>query len=387
MVNASGVSGTSGNFGTLVVGNLVGNLNIGATGLASINVTGTGFFQNVRVTGTTTLGGNTVNSGDLGVTGNSTFTGTSTFGGVSTFRNTVFFEGAQNTTGAANFRGTFSAHSGATITGNFSQSGTANMTGTLTHNGVLFQVGATNITGNTIANGNLNVTGDVIFANGSVTIRAATTFTTGASSSDRLRIIQNVDHTGDYNLTGSLRVSSNVQISGTLDVDSNLDVSATGFFDGLSNQGSLTGSGVNHFTGENSLIGRNHITGTTTISGNTTFNNGTGQLVAFNGFMRPRIIAAGLGTNNISTGTLTMFWNAGNVTNPSIATGNWLTAYTGIIGEEGLFMTGSTTSATFNNGLPTGNASNPVYGRVFRFVNVGTTNTTPRSGVWFPLGI
>lgn len=396
MIHATGFTGTNAVFGGNVTinGTLNANLNIGATGLTTVSVTGTGFISNLRVSGTSLLSGATTALGAINSSGNNNFSGQNVFGDNVSFKSATIFETTQTTSGASSFGGLVTASTGILASGPFSHTGTANMTGTFNHSGNIFQVGASNFTGNIFAVGNFTVTGDTTIANGTTTIRGPKFFTTGSSMSDRFGINQNVDHTGNYNLTGSLRVSANLDVTGNATIDGNLDVSATGHFDGFSNQGNLTGSGTNVLTGNNSLLGNNFVTGNTTVSGNVTFNNNTGELVQFGGFIRPRIIAAGLG-NASSNGDYVAigdFWSnqSASVVSPNIATGNWITQYTGIIGEMGLFLTGSTNptnSAVGNNGLPVGTASFPVYGRPLLLINVGTTSGTPRSGIWFPLGI
>jgi autotransporter-associated beta strand protein len=390
---ATGITGTNAVFGgdVTVVGTLNANLNIGATGLASISVTGTGFFQNARVTGATVLGGATTISGNIGSSGNNTFAGTNTFQNTTSFQDPVFFEDSLTASGVSTIRGATTFHSSVAITGGtLTHNGTASLTGTFTHTGNFYQGGPTSLTGNLSVNGNSTFTGNVTVANGTTIIRSATNFTTGTSASDRLTINQNVDQTGDYNLTGSLRVSSNIFVTGTANVDGVLSVSSTGYFEGVRVTGTTHSNGTNTLTGNNALLGNTFITGNETHSGNATFNNDTGNLIQFNGFIRPKIIASGLGSATVNTSYdgIGDFWagQAPDALTISSATGRWITQYTGVIGEMGLFLTGST-AAGGNNGLPVGTASFPVYGRPLLLINVGTTLGTPRSGVWFPLGV
>jgi len=381
---ATGITGTNAVFGgnVTVVGTLNANLNIGATGLASITVTGTGFFQNARVTGATILGGATTISGNIGSSGNNTFAGTNTFQNTGTFQNSVFFESAVTTSGASTVRGATTFHSSVSITGGtFTHSGLASLTGTFTHTGNFFQGGPTSLTGDLSVNGNSTFTGNVTVANGTTIIRSATTLTTGASPSDRLTINQNVDHTGVYNLTGTLNVSANVFITGNETVGGVLTVDNTGYFKGVRVTGTTNFSGTNTLTGNNALLGNTFITGNETHSGNVTFNNNTGQLVQFNGYVRPRIVAQGIGTMNVSNLTVANFWTG---TNPNafptaLGVAATVTAYTGMLGEMGLLLTGASASKDNNNDLPLG-----TYGRVFQLVNIGVFNG---SGIWYPLGI
>lgn len=381
---ATGITGTDAIFGgnVTVVGTLNANLNIAATGLASITVTGTGFLQNVQVTGATVLGGATTISGNIGSSGTNTFSGPNTFQNTGTFQNSVFFEGAVTTSGVLTVRGATTFHSNVSITGGtFTHNGAANLTGTLSHTGDFFQGGPTSLTGNLSVNGNSTFTGNVTVANGTTTIRSSTNFTTGASASDRLTINQNVDHTGDYNLTGSLRVSSNVFVTGTANVDGVLSVSSTGYFEGIRVTGVTHSNGTNTLTGNNALLGNTFITGNETHSGNATFNNNAGQLVQFNGYIRPRIVAQGIGTMDVSTLTVANFWTG---TNPNafptaLGVAATVTAYTGMLGEMGLLLTGASASKANNNDFPLG-----TYGRVFQLVNIGVFNG---SGIWYPLGI
>lgn len=381
MVHATGFSGTNGYFGgnVTVIGTLNANLNIGVTGLTSITATGTGFFQNIRVTGTSVLGGAATISGNIGSSGNNTFAGTNAFQNITTFQNSVFFEGVSTTSGASNIRGAATFHSSVSITGGtLSHSGSANMTGTLSHSGNLFQNGQSSLTGDLFVNGNTSLTGNLTVINGVTSIRSATNFTTGSSSSDRLTINQNVDQTGDYNLTGSLRVSSNIFITGNETLKGSLTVDNTGYFSGLSNRGNLTGSGVNVLTGNNSLLGSNFLSGTNRVSGDLTIVAATGNVTKFDGYFRPFIVAQGIGVNNITTGAMLTFWTAaGNAAAPG--TGVWQTTYTGRIGEMGLLMTGSSTSIAFNNNLPLG-----TYGKSYILINAGVKSG---SGVWTPLGV
>jgi hypothetical protein len=379
---ATGITGTDAVFGgsVTVVGTLNANLNIGATGLASITVTGTGFFQNARVTGATVLGGATTISGNIGSSGTNTFSGPNTFQNTGTFQNSVFFESGVTTSGVSTVRGAATFHSSVAITGGaLTHNGTASLTGTLSHTGDFFQGGPTSLTGNLSVNGNSTFTGNVTVANGTTTIRSSTNFTTGASEGDRLTINQNVDHTGDYNLTGSLRVSSNIFVTGTANVDGVLSVSSTGYFEGVRVTGATNFSGTNTLTGNNALLGNTFITGNETHSGNVTFNNNTGQLVQFNGYVRPRVVAQGFGTADVGTLTETSFWGAGTSVPTALGRAVTLTVYTGSIGEVGLWITGSSDTVAKNNDYPLG-----TYGRVFQLINVGTFSG---SGVWYPLGI
>lgn len=378
---ATGIAGTNAVFGgdVTVNGTLNANLNIGATGLASITVTGTGFFQNLRVTGTSVLGGATTISGNIGSSGNNTFAGTNTFQNTTSFQDPVFFEDSLTASGVSEIKGAATFHSNVSITGGtLTHNGTASLTGTLTHTGNFYQGGPTSLTGNLSVNGNSTFTGNVTVANGMTTVRSSTTFTTGASPSDRLTINQNVDHTGDYNLTGSLRVSSNVLITGTGTIGGVLTVDNTGYFKGVRVTGTTNFSGTNTLTGNNALLGNTFITGNETHSGNATFNNGTGQLVQFNGFIRPRIIGQGIGTVDVSTLTVASFWGVGP-TPTAIGRTMTLTSYTGTLGEIGLWLTGASDTLTKNNDFPLG-----TYGRVFQLTNIGTFGG---SGVWYPLGI
>lgn len=381
MVYGTGFSGTDAYFGgnVTIVGTLNANLNIGATGLATISVTGTGFVQNLRVTGTSVLGGATTISGDIASSGNNVFAGTNTFQNTATFKNAAFFEGPTTTSGASTIKGAATFHSSVTITGyTFSHSGAANLTGALSHSGNLYQNGPSSLTGDLFVNGDASFTGDLTVANGATTIRSSTFFTTGLSEADRLRINQNVDHTGVYNLTGTLNVSSNVFITGSETLKGSLTVDNTGYFNGLSNSGNLTGSGTNVFTGNNSLLGANFLSGTNRVSGDLTIVAATGNVTKFDGYFRPFIVAQGIGVNNITTGAMLTFWTAaGNAT--SAGTGVWQTTYTGRIGEMGLLMTGSSTSIAFNNNLPLG-----TYGKSYMLINAGVKNG---SGVWTPLGV
>lgn len=390
---ATGITGTNAVFGgnVTILGSLTANINVNTTGVNTITATGTGFFQNIRVTGTSVLGGATTISGDIGSSGNNTFGGPNTFQNTGTFQNSVFFEAGVTTSGASTIKGAATFHSSVSITGGtLTHNGTASLTGTLTHTGNLYQGGPSSLTGDLFVNGNTALTGSLTVANGTTTIRSSTTFTTGASASDRLIINQNVDQTGDYNLTGSLRVSANVFVTGNETVKGVLTVENTGYFNGVRVTGTTNFSGANTLTGVNNLQGTTYISGATNVSGNLTVKNDTGVYVKFDGFIRPKIIDAGLGTAAVNTNydAIADFWAAQTVPAASVgsATGNWITQYTGLIGEMGLFLTGSTNTAG-NNGLPTGTASFPVYGRAILFVNVGTTNGTPRSGIWFPIGV
>lgn len=380
MVYGTGFSGSNAYFGNVTIaGSLNANLNIGVTGLSTITVTGTGAFQNIRITGTSVLGGATTISGNIGSFGNNIFAGINTFQAATSFQDPVFFEDNVTLSGTSAIRGAATFHSSVAITGGtLTHSGTANLTGTLSHTGSFFQGGPTSLTGNLFVNGNSSFTGNVTVANGTTSIRSSTNFTTGSSPSDRLTINQNVDQTGDYNLTGSLRVSSNVSVTGTVSVNGFLSVSDTGYFDGLRNSGDLYSSGTTTLTGTSSLRGSTNISGSTRISGDLTVVGTTGNFVRFDGYFRPYVIAQGFGVNNVSTGTITTFWTtAGNASAPG--TGIWQTSYSGKLGEVGLLLTGSSTSIAFNNNLPLG-----TYGKVIQLVNVGVKNG---SGVWCPMGI
>lgn len=376
---ATEITGTNAVFGGNVTinGSLNANLNIGATGLNVITVTGTGFFQNVRVTGTTVLGGATTISGNIASSGNNVFAGTNTFQSTTSFQDPVFFEDSLTASGTSSIKGAATFHSSVSITGGtLTHNGTASLTGTLTHTGNFYQGGPSSLTGDLSVNGNSSFTGNVTVANGTTTIRSATTFTTGSSASDRLTINQNVDQTGDYNLTGNLRVSANLFVTGNETLKGSLTVDNTGYFSGLSNRGNLTGSGTNVLTGNNSLLGTNYVSGTTRVSGDLTIVAATGNFTKFDGYFRPYIIAQGIGINNITTGAMLTFWtSAGN----AASTGVWQTDYSGRVGEVGLLMTGSSTSIAFNNNLPVG-----TYGKSYLMVNAGTKNG---SGVWTPIGV
>lgn len=378
---ATEITGTNAVFGgnVTVNGTLNANLNIGATGLASITVTGTGFFQNIRATGATILGGATTISGNIGSSGNNTFAGTNTFQNTTSFQDPVFFEDSLTVSGVSTIRGAATFHSNVSITGGtLTHNGTASLTGTLTHTGTFYQGGPSSLTGDLFVNGNSTFTGNLTVANGVTTIRSSTVLTAGSSLSDRLTINQNVDQNGDYNLTGNLRVSYNIEATGTVGIDGVLSVSSTGYFEGIRSSGILYSSGTNTLTGNNSLLGNTFITGNETHSGNATFNNDTGQLVQFNGYVRPKIIAQGFGTASVATLNMASFWT-GTSAPTSLGRNVTLTAYTGIIGEKGLWLTGASNTVANNNSFPLG-----TYGRVFEMVNVGTYNG---SGLWYPLGI
>lgn len=382
MVFGTGFSGTNAYFGgnVTILGSLSANLNIGVTGLNTISVTGTGAFQNITVTGTTVLGGTATISGNIGSSGNNTFAGTNTFQNTTSFQDPVFFEDNFTSSGTSTIRGATTLHSSLTITGGvLSHSGTANLTGILSHTGDFYQGGPTSLTGNLFVNGNSSFTGNVTVANGTTTIRSSTIFTTGASPSDRLAIInQNVDQTGDYNLSGSLRVSNNIQVTGTASVDGVLTVTSTGYFEGIRNSGDFYSTGTNTLTGANSLRGSTNISGSTRISGDLTIVAATGNVTKFDGYFQPYVIAQGIGVNNVTTGAMLTFWTAA-ANAPALGTGIWQTQYSGRIGEIGIFMTGSSTSIAFNNNLPIG-----TYGKSYLMVNAGTKNG---SGVWTPIGV
>jgi predicted acyltransferase (DUF342 family) len=385
-IYATGFTGTNAVFGgdVTVNGTLNANFNVAATALTSITVTGAASIKDLTVTGLTFLSGNANISGNIVSSGNNTFGGTNLFRNTATFVNAVVFGNNASISGNLATSGSAVFHSNVSITGGtLSHTGFANLSGVFSHTGNFYQGGPFSLTGNLFVNGNTALTGDLTVANGTTTIRSSTFFTTGASESDRLKINQNVDQTGDYNLTGSLRVSNNLFVTGNETINGIL-TAKTGYFSGVV----VTGTTV--LTGNNSLLGNNFITGNTTHSGDLTIRNGTGQYVKFDGFIRPKIIAAGLGSSTVNTvyDTLADFWASQAVpaATAGSATGNWITPYTGIIGEMGLFLTGST-AVGGNNGLPTGTTSFPVYGRAVLLVNVGTTNGTPRSGVWFPIGV
>lgn len=379
---ATGITGTNGYFGgnLTVLGTLTANINVNTTGVNVITATGTGFFQNIRVTGTSVLGGATTISGDIGSSGNNTFGGTNTFLATTSFQDPVFFEDAATFSGASTIRGAATFHSSVSITGGtLTHNGTASLTGIFTHTGNFYQGGPSSLTGDLFVNGNSTLTGNLTVANGVTTIRSATTLTTGASAGDRLTINQMVDHTGDYNLTGSLRVSANVFVTGNETVKGVLTVENTGYFNGVRSSGLLHSSGNNTLTGINNLQGTIYVSGTTRVSGDLTIVAATGNVTKFDGYYRPYVVASGIGTVNLALASFSIanFWTAAaNATAPG--TGIWITPYVGRLGEVGLLLTGASDTIAKNNNLPLG-----TFGRVFQLVNVGSSNG---SGVWNPIG-
>ena len=374
------VSSNSGNFNSLTVGTLNANLNIGATGITNLSVTGTGYIQNIRSSGSSLFDGAVTLNAAITSTGNNTWSGQNSFAAAN-FKSPVFFEAATTTSGVANFPSGIS--SGPITGGTFYQTGNSTMSGSLTHSGTIAQVGNSTFVGNIGVNGTSLFTGSVGITGGNVTIRAATLLTTGSSPSDRLGIVQNIDHSGNLNTSGHIYISQTLNVTGNQTNLGVLSVANTGYFNGVRTTGTSVLNGTTTITGNNALLGDTFITGNETHSGNVAFNNSTGQLVQFNGYVRSYIVAQGIGVNDIKPAALTStdFWStAGNAVSPG--TGKWITQYTGIIGERALFLTGSSFSVPYNNNLPLG-----AYGRVFELVNVGATAGTPRSGIWYPLGI
>ena len=379
---ATGITGTNAIFGgnVTILGALTANINIDTTGVNTITATGTGFFQNIRVTGTTVLGGTTTISGNIGSSGANTFAGLNTFQAVTNFQDPVFFEDNVTFSGLSAVRGAATFHSSVAITGGtFTHSGIASLTGTFTHTGNFYQGGPSFLTGDLIVVGNSTFTGDVMVANGTTTIRSSKFFTTGSNPNDRFGINQMVDHTGDYNLTGSLRVSANVSVTGNETVAGILTVSNTGYFSGVRVTGTTNFSGANTLTGTNNLHGNNFVSGTTRVSGDLTIVAATGNITKFDGYFRPYIVAQGFGTTTVATLAIASFWAATTANAVAPGTGVWITPYTGRIGEVGLFMTGASNTVANNNNLPLG-----TYGKVFQLVNVGVNGG---SGVWYPLGV
>jgi len=376
MAYATGFSGDNAHFNgnVTILGSLNANINIAATGLSAITVTGTGFFENIRVTGESSFGGTSTFSGASNFSGNNNFSGQNVFGSTVSFKSSVFFEAGQNVSGAANFRGGLIAHSGVTATGAFSHEGRATLTGDFFHDGTIRQTGNSFLIGNLSVGGSTNLTGDFTVNGGAVLVKGSTFFTTGSSPADRLGINQNVDQTGDYNLTGSLRVSSQAYFTG------GATFKGTSFFEtqrisgDLFQSGSSTFTGTQTVTGNSTVVGNANISGSTRISGNLTVVGNTGNSVSFETFVKPYVVASGIGTSRIDTLTMSNFWNGGIAVAPG--TGIWITAYSGRIGEQALLLTGCSTSAAHNNDLPTG-----TYGRVITLTCAGMRNG---SGVWHP---
>jgi len=359
------VSGTTGYFDRLKVNILEATLDLSVTGLSALTVTGASYFNSTNTSGDSFV------SGNLNITGNSIFGGTSSFvgteihSGASTFKNVVIFDGATSFSAASNFNGAINGNGAVNFTGGaFTQSGTSSFSGTMSHAGSLFQNGNSYLTGTLGVYGNTKITGDVGIT-GDFFVRGKTTFTTGTSLFDRLTIVQNVDHTGDYNLTGALKISSSATISGGAVISGNVSIGGV-----LSSPtGNITV--VNATTVSSSQINTSGLNS----SGNTVFtaNSGLNESIVFDGFTRQRIVASGFATSRIDNLTMDNFWVGGNAI---LGTGIWRTPYTGNIGEEALFLTGSTSSIANNNGMPTS-----VYGRVVRLTYVGTVSG---SGCWFP---
>lgn len=350
-IYSSGVSGSNAYFdGNLTVGGvLTANIDLSSSDLNSITATGTGFFQNLRVTGTSVFGGVNTFSGNSNFSGTNNYFGTQNFDGPVSFSNITIAESGIVVSGSSSL-GIISS-SGITVTGLSRQIGNATLSGTLNHTGAFLNSGSFNQYGNLGVVGNLYLTGTSNIYGSSVTISSNTLFTTGTNVSDRFRVIQPVDVTGDVGVTGSLKVSSSLNVVGDFTIGGSLN---------------LGGATIN---------------GSTNFSGNVGFTAATGvERISFNGFIRPKIIAQGLGTQSITSyNQLNDYWSAGTVQRFAIANGVWITNYTGLIGEMGLFLTGSTASASANDGLPIG-----TYGRPALLVNVGVSNG---SGVWHPLGI
>jgi len=380
-IYASGISGTTGYFGgnLVVAGTLTAaSFNVSASPLANITVSGTGAFQNIRVTGSTLLNGSTTFSGAANFSGSNTYQGAQDFNGAVSFgSSSTIFENGFSTSGTPIFKNGFTSYGDNFLTGGvFVQSGDATMSGSMSHVGTFSNNGNLTQIGNMGVLGNLNVTGDFGLTGGSFTIRGSSFYTTG-SPLDRFRVVQPVDVTGDLNITGSFNLSSNATILGTTTVNGTIKTNGTGYASGIRVSGELFSSGNNSLTGNNVLQGSNSIGGTTVISGDVTFSQTSTQNVVFNSYVRPYIIASGIGSNSVKTLALTNFWSTAGIA-LSPGTGIWMTSYTGTIGEIGLFLTGSNSSASNNNNLPVG-----TYGRVIQFVNAGVSNG---SGVWSPIG-
>lgn len=370
------VSSNSGNFNVLTVGTLNANLNIGATGISNLSVTGTGYIQDIRNSGNSLFDGTVTLNAAITSTGNNTWSGQNSFAATN-FKSAAVFESTASFANVVTFSNGISS---GPITGtSFYQTGNSTMSGSLTHSGSLSQVGNSTFVGNFGINGTALFTGSVGITGGNVTIRAATLLTTGSSASDRLGIVQNIDHTGDLNTTGSIRISSTLSVTGNQTNLGTLTVRNTGYFDGARVSGTSVLNGASTITGTNSIQGTNYVAGSTRVTGNFEVANTTGDVVSFGSYFRPHVVASGIGVSSVTTLTIANFFANGTAVVPAIGSGKWITSYTGRIAEIGLLLTGSSNSINDNNDLPLG-----TFGKVFQLVNVGVSNG---SGVWYPLGI
>jgi len=370
------VSSNSGNFNVLTVGTLNANLNIGATGISNLSVTGTGYIQNIRNSGNSLFDGTVTLNAAITSTGNNTWSGQNNFAATN-FKSPVFFESTSTTSGAANFPGGIS--SGPITGATFYQTGSSTMSGSLTHSGTISQIGNSTFIGNIGVNGTSLFTGSVGITGGNVTIRAATLLTTGSSPSDRLGIVQNIDHSGNLNTSGHIYISQTLNVTGNQTNLGVLSVANTGYFNGVRTTGTSVLNGLTTITGTNSIQGTNYVAGSTRVTGNFEVANTTGDVVSFDSYFRPYIVASGIGTSRVDNLTIANFFANGTAIAPAIGTGKWVTTYTGRIGEIGLLLTGSSNSINDNNDLPLG-----TFGKVFQLVNVGTNRGY---GIWYPLGI
>lgn len=372
-LHSSGVISETGLFNNLVVTGTfsAAALNISASPLDKITVTGTGYIQNIRATGSVFVGGNSIFIGDINSSGSNSYSGPQDFNGDASFAGVTYFESGFASSGTSSFSS--ASFSSVSINGPFYQTGSSITSGTLVHVGSFSNGGVLTQTGNVGVLGNLVVTGDVGVTGGSVSIRANTFLTTG-SALDRLRIVQPVDITGGVNITGSIACSSNVTIGGNLSA-STITSLGSGYLSGVRISGELNVSGSSFLSGQNNFSGTNTINGSTAISGNVTFNGSNSNKIFFNNYVRPYIGASGIGSNSVKTLALTNFWStAGNAVAPG--TGIWITPYSGFIGEQFYLLTGSNSSASNNNNCPLG-----TYGRIVLFTNVGVKNG---SGIWSP---
>lgn len=370
------VSSNSGSFDSLTVGTLNANLDIGATGISVLSVGGTGYIQNIRNSGNSLFDGTVTLNAAVTSTGNNTWSGQNSFAATN-FKSAVIFESATTTSGAANFVGGISS---GPITGTtFYQIGSSTMSGSLGHSGSLSQVGNSTFVGNVGVNGTTLLTGSVGVTGGNVTIRAATLLTIGSSMSDRLGIVQSIDHTGDLNTSGHIRISQTLSVTGNQTNLGTLTVNNTGYFNGVRTTGASSLNGTNTITGTNSIQGVNYVVGSTRVSGDLVIANTTGNNVQFNSYHRPYIVASGFGTTNVASLTIASFWTGTGPSPTPIGQTMTLTSYTGEIGEVGLWLTGASNTIVNNNAMPIG-----IFGKAFQLINVGVHNG---SGIWYPLGV
>jgi len=184
IIASSGITGTTGYFGGLVLSD---QSTFGGTGTFNNNVNING---NLGVSGTSNFGGIGTFLNNLNINGNLGITGQSTFGGTGTFLNNVNINSNLGITGQSTFGGTGTFLNNANINGNLGVSGTSTFGGIGTFN-------------NANINGNLGVTGTSTFGgvgtflnnlniNGNLGITGQSTFGGTGTFLDNVNINKNL---------------------------------------------------------------------------------------------------------------------------------------------------------------------------------------------------